>query len=196
MERKERTITNGHLGTGDPMSIRQIVALSGQRASGKSSIAKILEEEYDFERFAFSDVLREIAVLSGPKFVNDRNFLAQLGDVLRRYDEDFIVNSMRKKLKSTKNNVVIEDVRFPKEVDFCLERKVIMVSLVVEKSEQIRRIMRRDLCEHPVAEELIQHRDNFQLRDDIEWDMIVQSEGEFSEIAHNVVRYLREQTSA
>ena len=190
MERKERTITNGHLGTGDPMSIWQIVALSGPRASGKSSIAKILEEEYGFERLAFSDCLREIASLSGASFVNDREFLAQLGDILRGYDEDFIVNAMKKKLETTEKRIVIEDVRFPKEVEFCLARDVKMVSIEVEHSEQIQRIMNREKSSHTEAVNLIQHKDNFLLGDGVEWDLVVQSEGEFSKIAEKVVALL------
>ena len=195
MERKERTITYCHLRTGDSMKSRYVVALSGPRACGKSSIAKILQEEYGFERFAFSDCLREIAALSGPNFVNDRIYLALLGDLLRGYDEDFIVNSMIKKLDSTEKRVVIEDVRFPKEAQLCLERGVLMVSLEVEETEQIRRIMKRDMCENTVAAELVQHQDNFRLEDNIEWDMIVQSEGLFSDIAQNIVTHLQSQTS-
>ena len=190
MERKERTITNGNLGTGDSMKNKSVVALSGPRACGKSSIAKILQDEYGFERFAFSDCLREIATLSGPKFVNDRNFLAQLGNIIRGYDEDFIVNAMKKKLETTEKRIVIEDVRFPKEVEFCLARDVKMVSIEVEHSEQIQRIMNREKSSHTEAVNLIQHKDNFLLGDGVEWDLVVQSEGEFSKIAKRVVALL------
>jgi len=175
------------------MSIRQIVALSGPRASGKSSIAKILEEQYGFERFAFSDCLREIASLSGPKFVSDRFYLAQLGTLLRGYDEKFIVNSMKKKLDSTVRDVVIEDVRFPTEIEFCEVREVKMVSIKVEQSEQILRIRKRESCSHVEAVHLIEHKDNFLLENDIDWDLIVQSEGEFSQIAEQIVALLEDQ---
>jgi len=193
MERKERTITNGHLGTGDPMKREFFVALSGPRACGKSSIAKILQNEYGFERFAFSDCLREIAMLSGPNFVNNRNYLAQLGEVLRSYDEDFIVNAMKKKLESTEKKVVIEDVRFPKEVEFCLSRDVKMVSIEVEHSEQIQRIMNRERCNEIEAVNLIEHKDNFLIEHGIAWDLVVQSEGEFSKIAKRIVALLENQ---
>tara|TARA_B110001452_G_scaffold266252_1_gene272636 strand:- start:190 stop:723 length:534 start_codon:yes stop_codon:yes gene_type:complete len=170
-----------------------VVALSGPRACGKSSIAKILQEEYGFERFAFSDCLREIAALSGPNFVNDRIYLAQLGDLLRGYDEDFVVNSMKKKLDSTRKRVVIEDVRFPKEVQLCLARKVKIVSIEVEQSEQILRIRNREKCGHVEAVNLIEHKDNFLIENDVPSDLVVQSEGEFSKIARQIVALLENQ---
>ena len=170
-----------------------VIALSGPRACGKSSIAKILQDEYGFERFAFSDCLREIAMLSGPNFVNDRNYLAQLGEVLRSYDEDFIVNAMKSKLESTEKRVVIEDVRFPKEVEFCLTYGVKMVSIEVERSEQIQRIMNREKCSHMEAVNLIEHKDNFLLEHGVAWNLVVQSEGEFSNIAKRFVALLENQ---
>ena len=170
-----------------------VVALSGPRACGKSSIAKILQNEYGFERFAFSDCLREIAMLSGLNFVNDRNYLAQLGEVLRSYDEDFILNAMKKKLESTEKKVVIEDVRFPKEVELCLSRDVKIVSIEVEHSEQIQRIMKRERCNEIEAVNLIEHKDNFLIEHGIAWDLVVQSEGEFSKIAKRIVALLENQ---
>jgi dephospho-CoA kinase len=175
------------------MMSKSVVALSGPRACGKSSIAKILQDEYGFERVAFSDCLREIAALSGASFVNDREFLAQLGDILRGYDEDFIVNAMKKKLEITEKRVVIEDVRFPKEVEFCLAREVKMVSIEVEHFEQIQRIINREKCSHKEALNLIEHKDNFLLKSGVSWDLVVQSEGEFSRIAKRVVALLENQ---
>ena len=56
-----------------------VVALAGPRGCGKSTIAQHLVEQHGFERLAFSDVLREIAMLAGPERVNDRQYF-QISD--------------------------------------------------------------------------------------------------------------------
>ena len=57
------------------MVSRQIIALSGPRACGKSTIAAHLVNNHGYTRIAFADALRDIAAIAGPDFINDRLFI-------------------------------------------------------------------------------------------------------------------------
>ena len=57
----------------------QIIALSGPRACGKSTIANHLVNNHGYTRVAFADALREITAVAGSDFINDRLYLARLG---------------------------------------------------------------------------------------------------------------------
>ena len=94
---------------GCPMS-SHVVALSGPRGCGKSTIAQHLVEQHGFERLAFSDVLREIAMLAGPERVNDRQYLSDLGQVLRSYDPQFLLKAMQENsIEEQKSSLKISD---------------------------------------------------------------------------------------
>jgi cytidylate kinase len=165
----------------------QMLALAGPRGSGKSTIAQHLVDDHGFERLAFSDVLREIAMLAGSKRVNDRQYLSDLGRVLRFYEPEFLLNVMRTKIGETYKKVVIEDVRFPDELAFCQINDIFAVYLDVEEDEQLRRIQRRDGCSLEVARKLAAIEDNHLLNRSADWHKIIKSEGDFRNLAALIV---------
>jgi dephospho-CoA kinase len=163
-----------------------VVALAGPRGCGKSTIAQHLVEQHGFERLAFSDVLREIAMLAGPERVNDRQYLSDLGQVLRSYDPQFLLKAMQEKLnRGTK--VVIEDIRFPQELDFSREQGIFTVYLDLDETEQLQRIQKREVCSIEVARQLAAIADNHLLNRAASWDKIITSEGDFRNLASKIV---------
>ena len=52
------------------MNSNPVIALSGPRCCGKSTIAQHLVERHGFIRIAFADALREIALIAGDDFAN------------------------------------------------------------------------------------------------------------------------------
>ena len=167
---------------------RRIVALGGLRGCGKSTIAGHLVNNHGFEKIAFSDILREIALLAGIELVNDRVYLSKLGEILRSYDSNFLLKAVDKKITASKSNIVIEDVRFQSELKFCLERNIQMIYLEVSRDEQIRRIQKREQCDLEKAEKLIDLADEHYLTTKSGWDQILQSEGDFREIAERITK--------
>ena len=164
----------------------QVIALAGPRGCGKSTIAQHLVEQHGFERLAFSDVLREIATLAGPERVNDRQYLSDLGQVLRSYDPRFLLKAMQEKLnRGTK--IVIEDIRFPQELAFCREQGIFTVYLDLDEAEQLLRIQEREGCSLQVAQELAAIADNHLLTCASSWNKIITSEGDFRRIATKIV---------
>ena len=77
-----------------------ILALSGPRACGKSTIAKHLVNNHGYTRLAFADTLREIAKCAGDQFIDDRNYLARLGTTLEKCGHDSYSMSSHKRKRS------------------------------------------------------------------------------------------------
>lgn len=169
---------------------RRLVALGGLRGCGKSTIAGHLVNNHGFEKIAFSDILREIALLAGIELVNDRVYLSKLGEVLRSYDSDLLLKAVDKKITASKSYVVIEDIRFQSELKFCLERNIQTIYLEVSRDEQLRRIQKRERCNIKEAGELIDLTDEHYLNTKSGWDHILQSEGDFREMAERIAKGL------
>lgn len=184
---KRPSIADGNHGrTRGFLMTQNVVGLAGPRGCGKSTISKHLVNQHGFERLAFSDVLREIAMLAGPEHVDDRHYLADLGEILRVYEPKFLLNAMKHKLETSSQKVVIEDVRFPQELDFCRTNGVITVYLDLERDEQIRRVQCREGCSAMVAHRLVDIADNHLLGREDPWDIVMRSEGDFQIVAHKI----------
>jgi len=113
------------------MKFITIIGLCGKAGSGKSTVAQYLQENYGFERIAFADSLKEMLLKSGIVFPSDlakktpyaRFLLQRIGtDIMRKQvDSDFWVNKtlirIGELISKGKKKIVIEDVRFPNEVE-------------------------------------------------------------------------------
>ena len=64
-----------------------IIALSGPRACGKSTIARHLEVQHGYTRIAFADAWRAIASICNSELASDRLYLATLGEKIREFSQ-------------------------------------------------------------------------------------------------------------
>jgi len=163
--------------------LKQIVALSGPRCCGKSTIAKHLVANHGYTRIAFADALREIAETAGPDFANDRLYLARLGDKLRSQVPDFLIQVVNNRLELTHGPVVIEDIRFPAEVEFCQSIGAATIRLEIPIETQRERLVKRDGKEGHESELLIACMDERAVDDVIDWDYRIPAIGDFRELA-------------
>jgi dephospho-CoA kinase len=164
----------------------QIIALSGPRACGKSTIAGYLVVNHGYKRVAFADALREIAKVAGSDFINDRLYLARLGETLRAQVPDFLLQAVKNRLESIEGRVVIEDIRFPEEVEFCQSIGAITIRFEISREEQLRRLENRDGKSSDDAEQLIDCIDENLLGQTGGWDLNLVAEGDFKELAQNL----------
>lgn len=164
----------------------QIIALSGPRACGKSTIANHLVNNHGYTRVAFADALREIASVAGSDFINDRLYLAHLGEKLRGQVPDFLLLAVKNRLESIDGHVVIEDIRFPAEVEFCQSIGAITVRFEISREEQLRRLENRDGKTSDDAEQLLDCMDEKLLGQTEGWDLNIVAEGDFKELAQNL----------
>lgn len=158
-----------------------IIALSGPRACGKSTIAEHLSSTYGYTRIAFADAVRSIAQCANPDLQNDRMFLADLGQALRNCVPKFTILAVEHSLKGMDGPVVIEDIRFPSEMEFCKSIGATKIRLEIDKESQVRRMIERgdDIGK---VESLLNCKDESRLKNTI-WDFTISATGEFKHIA-------------
>ena len=171
------------------MASRKIIALSGPRACGKSTIATHLVNNHGYTRIAFADVLREIAVIADPDLPNDRLYLARLGEKLRAHVPDFLIRVVKNKLETIQGNIVIEDIRFAAEIEFCQSIGAITIRFEISRKEQLRRLEDRDGKSSDDAEQLIDCIDENLLDLTDGWDLNIVAEGDFMELGKNLHQF-------
>jgi len=126
---------------------RKIIAFCGFQGSGKSYSAERLVMTRGFKSLAFADALREVGFsaiglsfeegmknydeLKKTQLINGitfRNILENIGTEIRKYDFDFWVKCVLKRVNECGNNICISDLRFYNEYkhlrDYCKEHDI------------------------------------------------------------------------
>ena len=163
-----------------------ILALSGPRACGKSTIAKHLVNKHGYTRIAFADALRDIAACAGEQLTNDRDYLARLGTTLRGLYPDFLLKIVADRIKAIDGPVVIEDIRFPTELKLCKTIGPTTIRFDISREEQLKRLLSRDGKTGSDAERLLDCMDERCLSGDSDWDKVIIAEGDFSRLASEI----------
>ena len=161
------------------MNSNPVIAFSGPRCCGKSTIAQHLVERHGFIRIAFADALREIALIAGDDLANDRMYLANLGSKLRELQTNFLIDVMRTKIARSNQPVVIEDIRFPSEFEFCKSIDAVTIRLEIPEQIQYERLLSRDGKFGKDATELIACMDESMLDEIKTWDYTIDAVGDF-----------------
>jgi len=161
----------------------QIIALSGPRACGKSTIANHLVNYHGYTRIAFADALRDIAAVAGSDFINDRLYLARLGEKLRAQVPDYLLQAVNNRLQSINGHIVIEDIRFPAEVEFCQSIGATTIRFDILIETQRERLANRDGKVGFDAESLITCMDEHALNNVVNWNYVIPAVGDFRELA-------------
>ena len=165
------------------MSTGPVIALSGPRCCGKSTIADHLVTQHGYTRIAFADALREIAGVSDKELVNDRIYLANLGEKMRQLMPDFLLEVARAKALAIEGPVVIEDLRFPSEAELCRQLNATMIRLEIPEATQLERLEERDGKVGEEASELLACLDETLLDGVSDWSLKIDAVGDFKQLA-------------
>ena len=122
------------------------IAFAGKAGSGKTTLAKHLEMQ-GYQRLSFADPMREIVQLiypgidkSDPRY---RELMQKLGtDWFRSFDEDVWLNILMRRVGD--NPVVVDDVRFPNEVQALYNAGFVVFFLECPEEVRVMRILERD----------------------------------------------------
>lgn len=115
------------------------LAITGNLCSGKSYLAKILVKKYNLELFSFAGKIKEIANdLFDSKF-KDRLLLQNIADKMKEIDPDVWIKYVIKSIED-KDNIIIDDLRFPNELKYLKENGFIIIRLNVDEETRIQRI--------------------------------------------------------
>ena len=118
-----------------------IIGVSGYKGAGKDTIANVLQTSFGFEKMSFAQPIKDIvhntfgidkAILSGDDgerefretsipewfYLSPRDMMQKIGMAFRdNLNKDIWVKVLENKIKNTKKNIVIPDVRFQNELD-------------------------------------------------------------------------------
>lgn len=104
-----------------------IVGIAGKAQVGKDTSADFLVKYHGFKKFAFADLLKQVAEVGGWNGIKDnkgRKYLQTLGDVMREYESNIFINEIKGKIKyyeemefCSYKGIVISDVRLLTEIE-------------------------------------------------------------------------------
>lgn len=184
------------------------IAISGKMCSGKTTLAKLLQDNYDYTVISFASPMKRLVkdmqlplcervaqiygdcvhlwgeelgygvagwiihtfLEPGVKFEfhgkddRGRKILQQLGHEARElFGENIWLLPMKRTIEDTAGKIVIDDVRYPNELEFCEDNGFVTIRLEVPIKERLRRIkklygeVKEDKLKHP-TEKLLDSR--------------------------------------
>ncbi|MFX0123595.1 MAG: AAA family ATPase [Candidatus Hodarchaeota archaeon] len=113
--------------------MRQLIGITGQMGSGKSTAAAYIVKKYDFILMQLSGKMREIGRELGLEITRD--LLQGMGKFFREFDDDVWVKYLAKKVQESSVSIVVDDIRRRNEVDYLkpLGFKFIRIESLSEK---------------------------------------------------------------
>lgn len=127
--------------------MRKVVLLSGRTCNGKSKLAKLLRERYDFHILHTSEYLREVASKRG--LLTDRMSLQLLGDTLdEETSHEWVINFVKKSDRELKtdNPIIVDNIRNAKQLNYFRQQyfcKAIHVHLYARSETLPKRYLKR-----------------------------------------------------
>lgn len=116
------------------------IGIIGKMCSGKTHVSKILSRRCALKKFAFADKVKEIAVELFDMKQKNRHLLQSIGHSMRNIDNNVWVNYLIKNMQN-EDRVIIDDVRYPNELNALLKEDFIIIKLIVDEQTQKERLM-------------------------------------------------------
>lgn len=112
------------------------IAIYGPMCSGKSTIAKIIQD-YDsrYEIYSFGQKIKDLALELFEMEGKDRSLLINIADKMRDIDKDVWAKYLLKQ-SDHKNFCIIDDLRFQNELDLLEDWKIICLTTPLNVRKQ------------------------------------------------------------
>jgi len=121
------------------------LGLIGRAYSGKSSIARVFEDEFHYTRLSFATPIKKITKYFGDDGKSKgkwRKTYIELSLLLKRsFGDDIFLKGMERQMMSVPGKIVVDDVRYPYEAEFLLERGFLLVYVETPKDILIQRML-------------------------------------------------------
>lgn len=115
------------------------IAITGKICSGKSTLAEKLKEKLNLEKYSFGNNVKKYAEELFNMEYKDRKLIQDFAEKLKEIDNDIWIKQLDKEIKN-KNNIVIDDLRFLNEYNYLKKNNFIIIKLLIDKNQQIKRI--------------------------------------------------------
>ncbi|MFW9905271.1 MAG: AAA family ATPase [Candidatus Thorarchaeota archaeon] len=96
--------------------MRRLIGLTGHMGSGKSTAAEYIAQKYGFVRMRISGKMREIS--QELELEITRDLLQGIGKFFRAFDDDVWIRYLGKKIQTSNESIVIDDIRRMNEVEY------------------------------------------------------------------------------
>jgi dephospho-CoA kinase len=123
------------------------IALSGKMRSGKDTVAKILIDEYCFNKLAYGDGIRKVCEYLFPdemKGKKNRTLGQKVAMTLRSLDDNVWSNLLLREIDriTPKDvNIIVTDLRFPNEYDSLKNLGFYIVKVIASEDIRVQRII-------------------------------------------------------
>ena len=162
------------------------VAISGKAGTGKSVLAKLFIEEYNFKHISFARKLKDLAMdLFGLSYAQtygsekDRGLLQQLGPKMREIDSDVWVKYVLREIdRNPDADYVLDDLRYRNELDALKGAGFILIRIESSVEERKKRIPNT----FPIDEF---HESETDLDDYTDWDYVIDNESDLASLLNN-----------
>ena len=117
------------------------IALIGKMCSGKSTIANYLKLNYKYNILSFGEPVKRYAKEIFGLVNKDRAIIQDFAQKVREMDDEVWIKYLIRKYKQNNyNNIVVDDVRFPKECTALENEGFILIKINISDDFQKERI--------------------------------------------------------
>jgi len=117
------------------------IAFSGPICSGKSTLSKYLQEEYNCKIVSFAKPVKTYCTQIFGMKNKDRELLQTFADKCKEINPLVWVNLAEKEIiQNSNSNIIIDDLRYPNELDMLKRYNFIVIKLNINKDFQLKRI--------------------------------------------------------
>lgn len=161
------------------------IALSGRTGSGKSTVARYLQDKHHFAWACPGDHCRSAAKLIFGRW--DRLLLNQLDDAVRKMDEDVWVKAALRELPPTADNIVVDGVRYLSNYEYLKPKGYLFCVINSNLQDNLKRLSERDQDLH--VERPFAHKGEYEF-ETIRFDYKITNNGSIDELLKSVDRML------
>ena len=164
------------------------IAIIGNICSGKTTLANTLSKRYNLRKIAFADSVKYYVKDIFKVEHKDRKLIQDFAEKMREIDKDIWVKKVQDKIQD-KEDIVIDDLRFPNEYKMLKDNNFFIVKLKISKETQIKRInelYQQDAKEHI---ERLNHISESYI-DSLKEDLLITNENQLKDFIDYALAYM------
>ena len=132
------------------------IAITGKMCSGKTYISEKLMNNYNLQKYAFGDKVKELAIEMFDMDYKNRKLIQNLAEKMKEIDNNVWVKHIINEI-GNRDNIIIDDLRFPNELEYLRKHNFIIIRIDVDKDTQLMRLSEKYLDKFESHVERMEH---------------------------------------